>query len=129
MAEVDAFDLFSNAIVRVDLEKEKREAEARRAERLRREALERMSEPGMYSSVLHTAAIHKALEAFLMFGDSRTPVFRGLDPVREPIPSVKASYHEYLPEMHLGPPPAAKPDQPRHWVAMNQSPRRPDKRR
>lgn len=106
----EAFDLFSTSYVRVPkvTEAEKREAEEKRI----RAAI---------------AAYSKAIEDTLLHGSHHSVmVFQGLGPVIEwkEIP-YKKLYIEYeYREPNLGASPAAKPAQPRHWVAMNQAPKR-----
>lgn len=112
MALVEAFDLFSNSTVMV-VDFSRREEAEKEWLRLRAQAILRM------------AFVELIFEPEPNPETFRRPswlVWPGLyKPVKEPRRK-KIFYHE---EPFFGPAPASNPYQPRHWVAMNQAPKRP----
>jgi hypothetical protein len=124
-----AFDLFSTSYVRVPkvTEQEKREA----AEKRLRAAIAMGDVSDIYMMFGMSDLIEdmqKKLFAHFLYGSSEleTKKFRGLAVDWSGGIDEYYSPFTYV-EPNLGQSPAAKPDQPRHWVMMNQAPKRPRK--
>jgi hypothetical protein len=121
-----AFDLFSTSYVRVPkvTEREKREA----AEKRLRAALamgDVYLEFSMEMMKPFLDQIEKEIEYAFFYG-SPAPFHKADYIVIDDYGLPPRVFIEYK-EPNFGPPPAAKPDQPRYWVAMNQAPKRPRK--